>query len=58
MKQRWKVYSSQPVAVLLNTLYDGSILLKHSLIVSLALKLDLSNFPFFASAVRVGHTGE
>lgn len=38
--------SSQPVAVLLNTLYDGFILLKHSLIMLLVLKSDLLNFPF------------
>lgn len=46
MKQRWKVYSSQPVAALLNTLYDGSMMLKHSLVILLVLRSDLSKFPF------------
>lgn len=46
MKQRWKFYSSQPVAALLNTFYDESMILKYSLIVLLVLGSDLSKFPF------------
>lgn len=46
MKQKWKVYSCQLVTTLLNTSDDGSMMLKHSLIVLLFLGSDLSKFLF------------